>query len=200
VTSTSSTSPLRRRLIVIAAGTLVVGTLSAVAPAPVIEAAFAATTSAASTSTVTGAGTAAAAGTVSAIAATPAARTAPVLVKRVSAAKASVVAPFRFASANFNKWWAKRLLVTKYHVTSTAQFSCLVTVWNRESHWNHKAHNRSSGAHGIPQALPGSKMRSAGADWRTNPVTQIKWGLGYIHGRYGNPCGALRHMNSHGWY
>jgi hypothetical protein len=199
VTSTSSTSPLRRRLIVIAAGTLVVGTLSAVAPAPVIEAAFAATT-AASTSTVTPAGTAAAAGTVSAIAATPAARTAPVLVKRVSAAKASVVAPFRFASANFNKWWAKRLLVTKYHMTSTAQFSCLVTVWNRESHWNHKAHNRSSGAHGIPQALPGSKMRSAGADWRTNPVTQIKWGLGYIHGRYGNPCGALRHMNSHGWY
>jgi hypothetical protein len=200
VTSTSSTSPLRRRLIVIAAGTLVVGTLSAVAPAPAIEAAFAATTTVASTSTMTAAGTAAAAGTVSAIAATPAARTAPVAVIRVSAAKVSVVAPFRFASVNSNKWWAKRLLVTNYHVTSAAQFSCLVTVWDRESHWNHKAHNRSSGAHGIPQALPGSKMRSAGADWRTNPVTQIKWGLSYIHARYGNPCGALRHMNSHGWY
>ena len=200
MTSTSSTNPLRRRLVVIAAGTLAVGTLSAVAPAPVNEAASAATTTTATTSTVVAAGQAAAAGTLSAIAATPTARKAPVVVKRVSTAKVGAAAPFRFATVNFNKWWAKRLLATRYHVTSTAQFTCLVTVWNRESHWNHKAHNRSSGAHGIPQALPGSKMRSAGADWKTNPVTQIKWGLGYIHGRYGTPCGALRHMNSHGWY
>jgi hypothetical protein len=200
VTSTSSTNPLRRRLVVIAAGTLAVGTLSAVAPAPVIEVASAAATSAASTSTVAAAGQAAATGTVSALAATPTTRKAPVVVKRVAPAKLGAVAPFRFATANFNKWWAKRLLATKYHVTSTAQFSCLVTVWNRESNWNYMAHNYRSGAHGIPQALPGSKMRSAGADWRTNPVTQITWGLGYIHGRYGTPCGALQHMNSHGWY
>ena len=200
MTSTSSTNPLRRRLVVIAAGTLAVGTLSAVAPAPVIEAASAATTTTATTSTVVAAGQAAAAGTLSAIAATPTARKAPVVVKRVSTAKVGAAAPFRFATVNFNKWWAKRLLATRYHVTSTAQFTCLVTVWNRESHWNHKAHNRSSGAHGIPQALPGSKMRSAGADWKTNPVTQIKWGLGYIDRRYGSPCGALHHMNSHGWY
>ncbi|KMY22800.1 protein of unknown function [Actinobaculum suis] len=80
------------------------------------------------------------------------------------------------------------------------QFSCLVTLWNRESGWNHLAQNPSSSAYGIPQALPGSKMASAGADWRTNPATQIKWGLGYIQGRYGTPCGALAHSNSVGWY
>jgi resuscitation-promoting factor RpfB len=199
VTSTPSTSPLRRRIVVVSAATLAVGVLSAVAPAPAIEAASAATTTTGTVTTVATAGQVAAAGTVSAIAATPTARKAPV-VTRVTATKVAVVAPYRFATVNYNKWWAKRILVTKYHVTSTAQFNCLVTVWTRESHWNHKAHNYSSGAHGIPQALPGSKMRTAGADWRTNPVTQIKWGLGYIHNRYGTPCGALRHMNSHGWY
>ncbi|MGJ9470407.1 G5 domain-containing protein [Actinotignum sp. GS-2025b] len=80
------------------------------------------------------------------------------------------------------------------------QFSCLVTLWNRESNWNHLAENSSSGAYGIPQALPGSKMASAGADWQTNPATQIRWGLGYIEGRYGSPCAALGHSNSRGWY
>lgn len=80
------------------------------------------------------------------------------------------------------------------------QFQCLVTLWNHESGWRVNATNRSSGAYGIPQALPGSKMASAGADWRTNPATQIKWGLGYIAGRYGTPCGALSHFHSRGWY
>lgn len=80
------------------------------------------------------------------------------------------------------------------------QFSCLLTLWERESHWNPHAHNSSSGAYGIPQSLPGSKMASAGADWRTNPETQISWGLGYISNRYGTPCGALGHSNSVGWY
>ena len=80
------------------------------------------------------------------------------------------------------------------------QFSCLVTLWNRESNWNYTARNASSGAYGIPQALPGSKMASAGADWATNPATQIKWGLGYIAGRYGTPCNALGHSYSVGWY
>lgn len=79
------------------------------------------------------------------------------------------------------------------------QFGCLVALWNRESGWNVNAHN-SSGAHGIPQALPGSKMASAGADWETNPATQIAWGLGYISGRYGTPCGAWDHSESVGWY
>lgn len=80
------------------------------------------------------------------------------------------------------------------------QWSCLDALWERESNWNHTAANPSSGAYGIPQALPGSKMASAGADWRTNPATQIAWGLGYIQGRYGSPCGAWGHSQARGWY
>lgn len=83
---------------------------------------------------------------------------------------------------------------------SSSQFSCLVSLWNRESHWNYKAYNASSGAYGIPQALPGSKMASAGTDWRTNPITQMRWGLDYIASRYGTPCGAWGHSQSSGWY
>lgn len=79
------------------------------------------------------------------------------------------------------------------------QYACLVALWNRESHWNVYAHSRT-GAYGIPQALPGSKMASAGADWASNPTTQILWGLGYITGRYGTPCGAWGHSQSTGWY
>ena len=80
------------------------------------------------------------------------------------------------------------------------QFSCLVKLWERESNWRVNALNKSSGAYGIPQSLPGAKMASAGSDWRTNPETQIKWGIGYISGRYGTPCGALAHSNEHNWY
>ena len=83
---------------------------------------------------------------------------------------------------------------------SEADFTCLVKLWNRESHWNYKALNRGSGAYGIPQALPGSKMASAGSDWETNPDTQVDWGLGYIAGRYSTPCGAWNHSQSSGWY
>ncbi|GAA1636541.1 lytic transglycosylase domain-containing protein [Microbacterium flavum] len=79
------------------------------------------------------------------------------------------------------------------------QFACLLSLWNRESGWRVNAAN-SSGAYGIPQALPGSKMASAGADWQTNPATQIAWGLGYIAGRYGSPCSAWDHSESNGWY
>jgi len=80
------------------------------------------------------------------------------------------------------------------------EFDCLVALWNRESHWNVYANNPSSGAYGIPQALPGNKMASAGADWATNPATQITWGLGYIAGRYSTPCGAWAHSEEVGWY
>jgi hypothetical protein len=79
------------------------------------------------------------------------------------------------------------------------QFSCLVSLWNRESHWNVTAEN-PDGAYGIPQALPGNKMGSAGPDWQSNATTQITWGLGYIKGRYGTPCGAWGHSQSTGWY
>ncbi|QCB95430.1 ubiquitin-like domain-containing protein [Cellulomonas shaoxiangyii] len=80
------------------------------------------------------------------------------------------------------------------------QFACLLKLWNKESGWRVDADNPSSSAYGIPQALPGSKMASAGADWRTNPATQITWGLGYIAGRYGNPCGAWAHSQAKNWY
>ncbi|MFF0910435.1 lytic transglycosylase domain-containing protein [Microbacterium enclense] len=80
------------------------------------------------------------------------------------------------------------------------QMSCLVSLWNKESGWNYQAYNSGSGAFGIPQALPGSKMASAGADWQTNAATQVAWGLGYISGRYGSPCSAWSHSQSVGWY
>ena len=80
------------------------------------------------------------------------------------------------------------------------QFACLVALWKKESGWRVNAYNKSSGAYGIPQSLPGRKMASAGADWETNPATQITWGLGYIKGRYGTPCGAWDHSQRKGWY
>ncbi|WP_258366410.1 transglycosylase SLT domain-containing protein [Curtobacterium sp. MCPF17_011] len=79
------------------------------------------------------------------------------------------------------------------------QYSCLVSLWNKESGWRVNAYN-PSGAYGIPQSLPGSKMASAGADWQTNPATQITWGLNYITGVYGTPCGAWAHSVSYNWY
>jgi hypothetical protein len=83
---------------------------------------------------------------------------------------------------------------------SSSQFGCLVSLWGRESGWNTYASNPSSGAYGIPQALPGSKMASAGDDWATNPATQIRWGLGYIQQLYGSPCAAWEHSEADGWY
>ena len=85
-------------------------------------------------------------------------------------------------------------------VSDAQQFECLTLLWNSESGWNHKALNRNSGAFGIPQALPGNKMASAGADWQTNPQTQINWGLKYIESRYGTPCGAWSHFKQKHWY
>jgi hypothetical protein len=79
------------------------------------------------------------------------------------------------------------------------QFGCLDQMWMRESGWNYRAYN-ASGAYGIPQALPGSKMASAGSDWQTNPATQIRWGLGYIKSLYGTPCGAWGFWQAHGYY
>ncbi|MFV0374896.1 lytic transglycosylase domain-containing protein [Microbacterium sp.] len=80
------------------------------------------------------------------------------------------------------------------------EFACLVALWKKESGWRVNAYNPYSGAYGIPQSLPGNKMASAGADWETNPATQITWGLGYISGRYGTPCGAWNHSQAHNWY
>lgn len=79
------------------------------------------------------------------------------------------------------------------------QFSCLVSLWNKESNWNYQAYN-PSGATGIPQALPGSKMAAAGADWQTNATTQVAWGLDYIDRAYGTPCAAWGHSQATDWY
>lgn len=83
---------------------------------------------------------------------------------------------------------------------STADFNCLVALWNKESKWNPNAYNSGSGAYGIPQALPASKMATAGTDYRTNYKTQINWGLSYISSRYGSPSVAWSHSKSKGWY
>lgn len=80
------------------------------------------------------------------------------------------------------------------------QMPALDALWTRESGWNHLASNPSTGAYGIPQALPGSKMGSVAADWETNPATQIRWGLGYIRDRYGDPDGAWSFFQANGWY
>lgn len=83
---------------------------------------------------------------------------------------------------------------------SLSQMPALDKLWQKESGWNHKAENPSSGAYGIPQALPGSKMGTVASDWRTNPATQIKWGLGYIKSRYGTPANAWSFWQAHNWY
>ncbi|WP_346742687.1 transglycosylase SLT domain-containing protein [Spongiactinospora sp. TRM90649] len=97
-----------------------------------------------------------------------------------------------------NKATGKRLALKRGW--KSAQFRCLTRLWQRESGWNHLARNGGSGAYGIPQALPGRKMASAGKDWRHNPRTQIKWGLSYIKERYATPCGAWAHFRARGWY
>ncbi|TFC59748.1 lytic transglycosylase domain-containing protein [Cryobacterium sp. TMT2-15-1] len=94
---------------------------------------------------------------------------------------------------------ARDMMASKYG-WGADQLGCLVSLWNKESGWNVNAYNASSGATGIPQALPGSKMASAGADWATNPATQISWGLNYIAERYGDPCGAWNKSVASGWY
>ena len=91
-------------------------------------------------------------------------------------------------------------MLPSFGFNQTTQWTCLLNLWNRESGWVYDATNTASGAYGIPQALPGSKMASAGADWQTNPATQIKWGLGYISSIYGTPCGAWDHELSTGFY
>ena len=84
---------------------------------------------------------------------------------------------------------AKAVMFSEY-AWGADQYTCLNRLWTKESHWNYKAHNKRSGAHGIPQALPAIRMEVISSDWRTNPVTQIRWGLRYIEARYDNPCKA----------
>jgi hypothetical protein len=94
---------------------------------------------------------------------------------------------------------AKSILLNEYGF-SEKEYKCLNSLWNKESHWNYKARNKNSGAHGIAQALPASKMNVVSTDWRTNPVTQIRWGLRYISIRYETPCKALAKHNRSNYY
>ncbi|KOU53460.1 hypothetical protein ADK55_15420 [Streptomyces sp. WM4235] len=90
--------------------------------------------------------------------------------------------------------------IAQQMIKDPAQFEAFSKIVSHESGWNHTATNSSSGAYGLVQALPASKMSSAGADWKTNPATQIKWGLDYMNSRYGSPVGAWNFWQSHHWY
>lgn len=94
---------------------------------------------------------------------------------------------------------AKAIALTEY-AWGADQFLCLNRLWTKESHWNYKARNKVSGAHGIPQALPASRMDVVSTDWRTNPVTQMRWGLRYIEARYDNPCKAWAKFKRSNYY
>lgn len=104
-------------------------------------------------------------------------------------------------SVSGTKDYAKYKLKKKFPKSWKKQWNCLNPLWKHESSWNHKAKNPYSGAYGIPQSLPGSKMKAAGKDWKTNPHTQVRWGLDhYIYKRYGTPCTAWSHFKHKGWY
>ena len=94
---------------------------------------------------------------------------------------------------------AKSILFDEYGFEEK-EYKCLNQLWTQESNWNYKSRNKKSGAHGIPQALPASKMNVVSTDWRTNPVTQIRWGLRYISIRYETPCKAWAKHKRSNWY
>lgn len=94
---------------------------------------------------------------------------------------------------------AKSILIDEYGFAEK-EYKCLNQLWTQESNWNYKSRNKQSGAHGIPQALPASKMNVVSTDWRTNPVTQIRWGLRYISIRYETPCKAWAKHKRSNWY
>jgi len=94
---------------------------------------------------------------------------------------------------------ARQIMLSEYNWGSY-QFECLNRLWTKESHWNYKAHNYRSGAHGIPQALPANKMEIISTDWRKNPVTQMRWGLRYIEIRYETPCKAWAKFKRSNYY
>jgi hypothetical protein len=104
-------------------------------------------------------------------------------------------------SVAWAKWFARQeMSKAKWGWGSDEQWAALENLWTRESGWSYTAENASSGAYGIPQALPPDKMSKAGKDWKTNPATQILWGLGYIKERYGGPKRAWAHFQAKGWY
>jgi hypothetical protein len=97
------------------------------------------------------------------------------------------------------KRFAKEMMATEYG-WDEEQYKCLNRLWTKESNWNYQARNPRSGAHGIAQALPASKMEKVGTDWRTNPITQIQWGLLYVSERYDTPCAAWKKFRRSNFY
>jgi hypothetical protein len=126
-----------------------------------------------------------------------AARAAKAKAARIAKAKAARAAAARLNSGTPQQ--IARAMLAGYG-WSDSQFSYLDQLWAHESGWNPHAENVGSGAYGIAQALPGTKMASVGSDWRTNPATQIKWGLNYIQSTYGSPAGAWAHEQASNWY
>jgi hypothetical protein len=121
--------------------------------------------------------------------------------KAVAAARGAHEAASRSSTRTYSgdsRAIARRMMAARYG-WDAGQFSCLNSLWNRESGWNVHAAN-PSGAYGIPQALPGSKMSTKGGDWRDNPATQIAWGLSYVKSSYDSPCSAWSTFQSKGWY
>jgi hypothetical protein len=117
-----------------------------------------------------------------------------------AAAKAAAAEKMRNANTPDGARATAASLASSRYGWGAGEFSCLSQLWQKESGWSYTAYNASSGATGIPQALPGSKMASAGSDWKTNAATQISWGLGYIKAVYGNPCSAWGHSQAVNWY
>jgi hypothetical protein len=119
--------------------------------------------------------------------------------KKARAAAAKARSSQGYAAGSSPREMAKQILQNKFGYGAD-QFSCFNNIIIRESNWDIHATNASSGAYGIPQALPGSKMATVASDWRTNPATQIIWGVQYMKSRYGSPCSAWGFKSSHGWY
>ncbi|NGN68034.1 transglycosylase SLT domain-containing protein [Streptomyces sp. A7024] len=127
-------------------------------------------------------------------------RKAPVLALAAVAVLGATAVPAAHAATPAAAPAAKAKKLAKTMVKDDKQFACFSKIVEHESHWDHTAQNASSGAYGLVQALPGNKMASEGADWRTNPETQLKWGLDYMKERYGSPCGAWDHWQKNRWY
>lgn len=200
MSSTAALTTRARRTAVVAVTMLTVGAAAVVAPTSVIVSANAAGVAPTAVTAASLAGAVTATGTSAVVAATGTTTPAPRTTTASRSTARTGLAPYRVGTRAYSKWFARTYMAKRFGWKSQRQYQCLVQLWRHESGWRHKAHNSSSGAHGIPQALPGRKMASAGPNWRTNPRTQIKWGLKYIKGRYGSPCGAWSHFQRRGWY
>ncbi len=200
MSSTAARTTRARRTAVIAVTMMTVGAAAVIAPTSAIVAANAAGVAPAAVSASSLAGAVTAAGASAVVATSGTTTPAPRTTTASRSTTRTAIAPYRVGTKAYSKWFARTYMAKRFGWKSQRQYQCLVNLWKRESGWRHKAHNSSSGAHGIPQALPGSKMASAGPNWRSNPRTQIKWGLKYINGRYGSPCGAWSHWLNRHWY